>query len=135
MSWDCRTITGIVTAHLRSKEGAEEIRELMARGASAEEISGVFADLCDGRTAVTLREEFEELPRNFVYTFLMAWSLAASEGRPFTLASAPPARPMEYARRGRVSYEIVHDEDGVTMYVSHVHGRHADWFKQAALNA
>jgi len=128
-------ITGIVTEHLRSTEGAEQMRQMMARGASSEEICGVFAGLCDEATATTLRQEFDELPRNFVYTFLMAWSLAASEGRPFTLASAPAARPMEYAHHGRVSYQIVHDEDAVTMYVSHVHGQHAEWFKPAAVTA
>lgn len=135
MSWDCRSITGIVTAHLNSPEGGEQMRAMMACGASSEEIAEALAAICDETTAETLRSEFRELPRNFVYTFLMAWSLAASQGQPFTLASAPAPRPLEYAHHGRVSYELVHDDNGVTMFVSHVHGQHADWFKQAAVTA
>lgn len=135
MSWDCRTITGIVTDYLATSEGSEQMRGMMARGASSEEITEALAAICDEHNAAVMRSEFQELPRNFVYTFLMAWGLATSDGKPFTLTSRPAPRPLEYAHQGRVSYEIVHEEAGVVMYVSHVHGQHAEWFKQSALTA
>ena len=126
-------MTQVITEHLASAEGGEQMRTMMARHASSEEIMEAFAAECDEETAASMHAEFSELPRNFVYTFMMAWGLAVSGGLPFTLASAAPDRPVEYAHRGRVSYEVVHEDRGVTMYVSHVHGRHADWFKQPTL--
>ncbi len=80
-----------------------------------------------------MRAEFSELPRSFVGTFMDAWYMADEQGLPFVLASEPPARPLEFARNGRVGFRLEHDQAGVTMYVSHVHGHHADWFKPAAV--
>jgi hypothetical protein len=125
-----------VTEVLNSEEGAVEFRALMARGASSEEITEALAAHCTHPEEANLMwAEFAELPRGFVGTFMDAWLMADEAGRPFRIESAAPARPIEFARRGRVSYNIEYDEDGVTMHVSHVHGRHAEWFKQATASA
>lgn len=133
MSFDCFQITAIVTEHLGSTAGARGMRALMERGASQFEIVQAFANACSPAEGALMRSEFSELPENFVETFMSAWLLAAKAGRSFRLASAPPARPLDFAHRGAVSYTLEHDESGVTMYVSHVHGRHAEWFKPAAV--
>jgi len=126
-------MTTVITEHLNSEHGRREMRALMQRGASAEEIVEAFANVAGGADAVLMRAEFAELPADFVSMFMNAWLVAANGGRRFTLTSRPPERPLEFARNGRVSYTLEHDESGVTVYVSHVHGRHAEWFKPAAV--
>lgn len=135
MAIECRHITGVVTAHLNSPVGAEQMRAMMDRGATPEEITEAFAAVGSITEALLMRAEFAELPADFVPTFMNAWRIAEAGGRKFTLASQPPAQPLNYAHRGMVSYSIEHDNEGVTMYVSHVHGRHAEWYKPAALAA
>jgi hypothetical protein len=132
MSYECRRITAIVTQVLASEAGAVEFRSLMERNASSAEIVEAFTAHCDKVEADLMWAEFNELPRSFVGTFMDAWYMADEQGMPFVLASEPPARPLEFARNGRVGFRLEHDQTGVTMYVSHVHGRHADWFKPAA---
>jgi len=131
MSAECRQLTGIITEHLASESGAAEMQALMERRASAGEIVDALAEACRPAEAALMRAEFAELPENFVQTFTTAWAVAASGGRAFTLTSAPPAQPLDFARRGCVAYTIEHDERGITMYVSHVQGRHAEWYKPA----
>jgi hypothetical protein len=131
MSAECRQLTGIITEYLASESGAAEMQALMERRASAGEIVDALAEACRPAEAALMREEFAELPENFVQTFTTAWAVAASGGRAFTLTSAPPAQPLAFARRGCVAYTIEHDDRGITMYVSHVHGRHAEWYKPA----
>ena len=134
MAWDCRRITAIVTQVLNSESGATEFRGLMDRNASSAEIVEAFTAHCNHQAEADLmRAEFSELPRSFVGTFMDAWYMADEQGLPFVLASEPPARPLEFARNGRVGFRLDHDQAGVTMYVSHVHGHHADWFKPAAV--
>ena len=131
MAFECRRITAIVTQVLGSESGAAEFRALMDRNASSAEIVTAFTAHCNRAEGDLMRAEFSELPRSFVGTFMDAWYMADEQGMPFVLASEPPARPLEFARNGRVGFRLEHDQAGVTMYVSHVHGRHADWFKPA----
>ncbi len=133
MSYECRRITAIVTQVLSSESGAAEFRGLMNRNASSAEIVDAFTAHCNTAEGDLMRAEFAELPRSFVGTFMDAWYMADEQGLPFVLASEPPARPLEFARNGRVGFRLEHDQAGVTMYVSHVHGHHADWFKPAAV--
>ena len=132
MTIECREITGVVTQVLNSPAGAAEFRELMERGASSEEIVRAFMTHCGPAEAELMWKEFSELPRSFVGTFMDAWYLGLGSGQRFELASEPPAKPVEYARNQRVSWRVEHDVNGIRMYVSHVHGRHADWYKPAA---
>lgn len=131
MSYECRRITAIVTQVLSSESGAAEFRALMDRNAASAEIVDAFTQHCTTAEGDLMRAEFSELPRSFVGTFMDAWYMANEQGLPFVLASEPPARPLEFARNGRVGFRLEHDLHGVTMYVSHVHGHHADWFKPA----
>ncbi|MGE0134647.1 MAG: hypothetical protein AB7L91_11110 [Dehalococcoidia bacterium] len=132
MAYECRRITAIVTQVLNSEAGAAEFRALMDSNASSAEVVDAFTQHCTAVEGDLMRAEFAELPRSFVGTFMDAWYMANEQGLPFVLASEPPARPLEFARNGRVGFRLEHDVHGVTMYVSHVHGRHADWFKPAA---
>lgn len=132
MAYECRRITAIVTQVLNSEAGAAEFRALMDRNAASAEIVEAFTQHCTAAEGDLMRAEFSELPRSFVGTFMDAWYMADEQGLPFVLASEPPAKPLEFARNGRVGFRLDHDVHGVTMYVSHVHGRHAEWFKPAA---
>ena len=135
MAVGCKRITGFITERLGSAEGAIEFGELLRRQASAAEITEAFTAHADAELAALMLEEFAELPENFVPTFMAAWALAQESGRSFTMASRAPERPLEQARQGRVSYTIDHDEQGVTMYVSHVAGHHARWYRPRTLVA
>lgn len=127
----CRTATGMLNAMLRTESGAERLRTLMIQGASPREFASEIASYCDPATADLVHAEFDSLPQSFMSTWLVAWRLADEAGHSFEMISEPAPRPLEYAKTGRVAYRIEHDNDGVRMYVSHVHGHHADWFKPA----
>ena len=135
MAVSCRTITSVINEVLATEAGAAEFRELVDRGASSAEVVEAVARYCDEETAALARYEFSELPRTFMSTWLVAWRMADESGQTFELVSEPAARPLEYARAGRVDYRIENDFDGVRFFVSHVHGYHADWFKQEAAPA
>jgi hypothetical protein len=132
MSYECRQMTVTITEVLRTESGAAEFRALMQRNASNTEIAEAFATHCEPADAALMIAEFAELPRSFVGTFMDAWLMADAAGRRFELASRPPTQPLDFARRDCVAFSLEHDQLGVTMYVSHVHGRHADWYKPAA---
>lgn len=133
MAYECRRITAIVTQVLASETGANQFRALMDSNASSADIVDAFTTYATADEAALMRAEFAELPRSFVGTFMDAWYMADEQGMPFALTSEAPAKPLEFARNGRVGFRLEHDTAGVTMFVSHVHGRHAEWFKQAAV--
>lgn len=74
------------------------------------------------------REEFDALPGSFLENYASAAVDAHSHGKRITLVSAPPDKPLDAARAGRVVWTISYDKGGVEMLVSHVHGHHAEWF-------
>lgn len=121
----------VLNSILESESGANEFRNLMNHGASPREIVAAIAARSDGEMATLAWEEFRDLPRSFLTTWLVTWRLAEESGQSFELVSEPAPRPLEYAKAGRVAYRIEHDNDGVRMYVNHVQGYHADWFKPA----
>jgi hypothetical protein len=128
----CRTATAALNDILGDEAGAAHFRELMNQGASPREFVRAIADRCEPSTRALIHAEFDELPRSFMSTWLIAWRLADEAGQTFEMISEPAQRPLEYAKAGRVAYRIEHDVEGVRMYVSHVHGHHADWFKPVA---
>ena len=132
MSSGCRLLTSVINDVVATESGAREFRELVDRGAPSAEIVEAVVRHCDPTTGEIARHEFDELPRTFMSTWLVAWRMAHESGQTFELVSEPAARPLEYARAGRVDYRIENDVDGVRFFVSHVHGHHADWFKQVA---
>jgi hypothetical protein len=117
---------------LETGNGANRFKTLMNEGAPPRDFASEIAKHCDPELADVVRAEFDELPRSFISTWLIAWRLADEAGQPFEMVSEAPSRPLEYAKAGRVAYRVEHDNDGVRMYVSHVLGHHADWFKPAA---
>ena len=125
----CRAATGSLNEILGTQEGARQFRELMDHGASPREFVDAIAARCAPEMASLIHAEFDELPRSFISTWLIAWRLADEAGQSFEMISEPAPRPLEYAKAGRVAYRIEHDDEGVRMYVSHVHGHHAEWFK------
>lgn len=135
MSYQCRLVTDVINEVLATEAGAIEFRELMDRGATSAEVVEAIANHSDTATAEVARYEFAELPRAFMSTWLVAWRMAHESGQSFEMVSEPAARPLQYARAGRVDYRIENDIDGVRFFVSHVHGHHADWFKVSAAPA
>ena len=136
MSWQCQNALEYVSDFLKSESGGREMRALMERSAHAREIADVLIERCrDAELAALMRYEFSELPDSFVMTFMNAWLMAAEAGREFLLVSRRPERPVEYARSGRVSFTLNHDESGIEMAVSHIHRRHAEWYKPRTLAA
>lgn len=129
MAVTCRVAAGTLNSMLNNETSVRRLQTLMAQGASAREFANEIAVHCDPDTADAVRAEFDELPRSFISTFLIAWRLADEAGESFEMISEPAPRPLEYAKAGRVAYRIEHDNEGVRMYVSHVHGHHAEWFK------
>lgn len=129
MAFQCRAAATQLNWILSTKSGADQFRTLMNQGAQSRDFAEAIAKHCDPATADVVRAEFDELPRSFISTWLLAWRLADEAGQSFEMISEPAPRPLEYAKAGRVAYRIEHDVDGVRMYISHVHGHHADWFK------
>ena len=129
MAYQCRAAATALNSILGTESGAEEFRNLMNQGAQPRDFAEAIAKHCNPSLADVVRAEFDDLPRSFISAWLIAWRMADEAGQPFEMVSEPAPRPMEYARAGRVEYRIEHDLDGVRMYISHVHGHHADWFK------
>lgn len=121
----CEEFTGWFTA----LQGADaEFRADLRRLLRAEEPDlGAVAGLVtrhDPRLGALLRDEFVELPRSTTRTVLQAWCDAVDEGRPFRLLSERPDRPVAFARRRLVRVVTDIDEEGVTVRLSHIPGRH-----------
>jgi hypothetical protein len=57
--------------------------------------------------------------------------LASAADKPLRLTSLAPDRPLEAARARRVEIRITMEEDGVTVALSHIPGRHASWYRPA----
>lgn len=132
MAFDCFDTVREVTNFLDSERGARSVRQLVARGASAEEFISLFAEGCQDRAiAELIRFEFSELPRALVPTIVAAWAEARDAGKSFALKSRPPAEGsrMEFARNHRTSFSLDYDEAGITMFVSHMPRFHALWYR------
>ncbi len=128
----CVTITESTTEELNSERGRARALDLLAAGAPAADYIAALAEHMPKWEADLLRQEFEELPASMVNTIVQAWVMAESAGREFTLTSVRPDRPLEFARSQRVRFQVDIEADRVVVALSHVPGRHADWYQPAS---
>jgi hypothetical protein len=128
---ECFAIMAHAGDVLERPEGADEARRLIESGASTAEVIEAFARLADPAQIGGLREEMQELPETIVSSILGAWMLASAAHKPLRLTSVTPERPLEAARARRVEIGITIEEDGVTVALSHIPGRHASWYRPA----
>ena len=129
MSVECMSLLKHTGLLLSSAEGGQVARDLVARGAGLDEIVDAFVRLSDDeQQSQLLRLEMAELPPIVVSTILDAWVMAETAGKELRLESVPPSRPLEFARSRRVAVAVALDETGVTVSLSHVPGRHAEWY-------
>jgi hypothetical protein len=130
---DCIDTLNQVEQVLLSPGGSDEARRLLARGASTEEFLELFVRHASPAQAAIARLEFAELPESTITMIVQAWAMAEASGKPLSLASVPPARPLEAARNRRVELAISMDESGVRVALSHIPGRHASWYRPAVM--
>jgi len=128
---DCIEIMEEAKDVLDRPEGAAEARRLIEGGASSADVVEAFVRLADPTQIAGLREEMRELPETTVSSILGAWMLASAADKPLRLTSLAPDRPLEAARARRVEIRITMEEDGVTVALSHIPGRHASWYRPA----
>ena len=129
---ECFAVMAQAGTLLDRPEGAAEARRLIESGASTAEVVEAFIRLADPAEIGGLREEMRELPETTVSTILGAWMLASAANKPLRLQSVAPDRPLEAARARRVEIRIMMEEDGVTVALSHIPGRHANWYRPAS---
>ncbi len=127
----CYTLTGFTTSELQADETRGLVRELLARGASREDLIGAFAAQAPADIAELIRLEFAEMPDPMFQTIMTSWLAADGSGKGFELRSVAPEKPLEYAHRGRVRLTVDYEEDRAIVSVSHVAGHHAEWYKPA----
>ncbi|MFN8639920.1 MAG: hypothetical protein U0360_10830 [Dehalococcoidia bacterium] len=129
---ECRAVLDEAGIVLTSPEGRHEAHALLARGASTAELLDMFVRHANPTQAAQARAEMAELPDTTIMMIAQAWLLAESAGKPLTLTSVAPERPIEAARNRRVDLAVSMDEGGVRVALSHIPGRHATWFRSPA---
>jgi hypothetical protein len=71
------------------------------------------------------------MPDPMFQTIMTSWLAADGSGKSFELRSERPEKPLEFAHKGRVRLTVDYEEDRAVVSVSHVAGRHAQWYKPA----
>ena len=105
-STGCEPMTAALTSLLARPDVASTLRRLVEAHASIEEqIDAVIAFADPG--------------------------VAAGAAKNFELHSLRPSTPLEFARHKRVRITIDSEEDVVRVALSHVPGRHAEWYAPA----
>jgi hypothetical protein len=133
MSWvGCEETTFTLTKSFSDPDVCTRIRELRAAGASAADYEAALLAPMPPEVAEQAIAELREMPSLTLMALVDAWSMADSAGKAFRVVSERPNRPLEYARKQQVTLAFHSDRDGVTVGVSHVAGRHADWYRKAA---
>lgn len=130
----CVDISAFVTTELQSPDGKQAIIALLTDGVEGRSLVEHLAGRTDANMAELLMREIEELPQTLVQTIQQAWEMATAGGREFALVSTPPDRPLEFARNQRVRVTVDVEADRVVVALSHVPGRHAAWYQEAALS-
>jgi hypothetical protein len=125
----CYALTQHTTEELNSDEGRDWIRRLLREGASREVIIEAFASQSEPGLAELVRTEFREMPDPMFQTIMASWLAADGSGKSFEIRSERPERPLEFAHRSRVRLTVDYEEDRAVVSVSHVAGRHAQWYK------
>jgi hypothetical protein len=129
--FSCFALTSHTTAELGSDETRTWIRHLISEGASREALIEAFAGQADPAIAELVRYEFSEMPDPMFQTIMASWLAADGSGKSFELRSERPEKPLEFAHKGRVRLTVDYEEDRAVVSVSHVAGRHAQWYKPA----
>ena len=125
----CMTTLEEVEEVLSTDAGSNEVRKLLARGARPEEFVEMFVRHARPEQGEIAKFEFAELPESTIMMIVQAWLLAEGAGKPLSLVSVAPMRPLEAARKRRVELAISMDESGVRVALSHIPGRHATWYR------
>lgn len=128
----CYALTAHATSELNTDAGRTLIRDLLAAGASREALIEAFAGQAPADVAELIRYEFSQMPDPMFETIMASWLAADGSGKAFELRSVRPEKPLEYAHKGRVRLTVDYEEDRAVVSVSHVAGRHAEWYKPAA---
>ena len=124
----CEPLTAALTNLLGQPALAAALRQLMQEGTPIEAQIAVMQRFADDVTTATALREFKELPRITAVMILQAWELADRAGKRFEIVSTRPAQPLDFARQKRVRIVVDSEDDGVRVGLSHVPGRHAQWY-------
>ncbi len=135
MAHGCKTITETATEEFASESWREVAVDLMERGADAEAFVEAMAARMEPGMASLFREEFHQLPSTLIGMIVDAWAMAEAAGKGFRVQSVPPASPLDFARNRRVRVAVDADDQGVVVSISHVPGRHAEWYQPVAAAA
>lgn len=127
MAQHCAPKAEALTELLATDDGAEHFKSMIEMGDRPEIVAETIGAYT--REPDQVMAEWAELPESFLPILLTAWELAHDRGVLFTVLSETPVSPITYARTGRVTTRIEYDAGGVRLYVSHVEGHHAEWFK------
>lgn len=124
----CAAVALHVTTVAGSDEQREALTHALAASSSLEHVVDAFLAMCPVEMAELVREELAELPAHTVSTIVNAWIAAETAGKTFELRSAAPDTPLAFARDRRVRIAVDMDNRGVVVSLSHIPGRHADWY-------
>lgn len=130
MSHHCRIGASHVNDLFRDQFVRPRISKLWRDNGDAREIVLMLTANLDDEQREILTAEFESLPDTFIPTLMGLWLEAERLELPFEFYAREPESVLASARKGRVTYEIDHDEDGIRMYVEHVHRHHAAWMTE-----
>lgn len=125
----CEQISSIAVDDMMAN-GASYLA-LMQQGAAPGAFLDLIAQQCPPALAETLFEEFTELPLEMVNTIFRHWAMAQQQGIGFEIHSVRPDSPLEFARRRMTRLALNMSDDGISVEISHVPGRHAAWQREA----
>lgn len=131
----CRRVTAFLTELFEQPEIADQLRSLRASGATRDQYIDLMAGSAESEMAGLIRDEFGSLPPLAVTTLVDAWAMADFAGKTLEVASVSPDEPMVFARNRRVRITIDAEEDRVTVGISHIPSRHAEWYAGARASA
>ena len=124
----CEELGWWLTSAMNTPEVADILRQLRAGHAPLKAVVAALATAAPRALAQQIEAEFAELPRTTMAIIIDAWAMANEGGRRFEVRSVRPDRPVEFARKSRVRVAVEAEDDGVTVLVSHIASRHADWY-------
>lgn len=125
----CRAITEEGTEWVRTSEAHNILERLEQLGAEPETYIGAFISHLEPHDQALLRDELPALPAGTLDIIVDSWRRATTAGKSFALRSEAPASPLTYARARRVRVAVESDEHGVSVSITHMPGRHAEWYQ------
>lgn len=124
----CIPTTMCVTELLSMPEVQESWLRLRDAHAPAAEFVTAMCSFAPADIAATMLDEFQVLPSVTVTSLVDAWALAHASRKHFEFVSLKPEEPLAFARHRRVRLTVEVDEDRVTLFLSHIPTRHAEWY-------